>query len=65
MGDSWKLGALLIDTLRGVLVGIGIGGGGAGLVFRARGVVRGDNEEFFKRIKDNEKLFSLPRFIHI
>lgn len=45
MGDSSKLGALPIDTLRGVLVGIG--GGGAGLVFRARGVVRGDNERVY------------------
>lgn len=44
MGDSSKLNALLIDTLHGVLVGIG--GGGAGLLFRARGVVRGD--EFFR-----------------
>jgi len=46
MGDSSKLNPLPIDILRGVLVGIG--GGGAGLVFRARGVVRGD-ESFIAR----------------
>lgn len=47
MGDSSKLGVLSIDMLRGVLVGIG--GGGAGLVFRARGIVQGDEEFYIAR----------------
>lgn len=41
--DSVGLNTSPIATLQGVLVNIG--GGGAGLVFRARGVVRGD--EFY------------------
>lgn len=56
--DSLKLNTLLTDTLQGVLVGIG--GRGAGLVFRALGVVRGD-ELFIK--KQNYVCFCLKTSI--
>jgi len=56
MGDSSKFNPLPIDILRGVLVGIG--GGGAGLVFRARGIVRGDESFIVRENRTMNAFFS-------